>query len=118
VVELEDYVKGVVASEVGIHWPEEALKAQAVLARTYAITHIFEIEPEIFMMLHLLYFIRFTEEMRSTEETEEKTVKETKGQILSYNGEPVIAFYHACSVGSTEDPEEVFWKRSSLFKTC
>ncbi|WP_028844393.1 SpoIID/LytB domain-containing protein [Thermodesulfovibrio thiophilus] len=115
VVELEDYVKGVVASEVGIHWPEEALKAQAVLARTYAITHIIRNRTRNFYDVTSSVFHQVYRGDESTEETE-KAVKETKGQILSYNGEPVIAFYHACSVGSTEDPEEVFGREVPYLK--
>jgi len=115
VVELEDYVKGVVASEVGIDWPKEALKAQAVLARTYALAHIIRNRNKSFYdvtssVFHQVY------KGEETKEDVEKAVNETKGQILTYNGEPIMAFYHACSVGQTEDPKEVFGREYPYLK--
>lgn len=115
VIQLEDYVKGVVASEVGIHWPEEALKAQAVLARTYAVAHIIRNRTRNFYDVTSSVFHQVYKEDEGTEEVE-KAVKETKGQILNYNGEPVMAFYHACSVGKTEDPKEVFGQEYPYLK--
>lgn len=115
VIQLEDYVKGVVASEVGIHWPEEALKAQAVLARTYAVAHILRNRTRNFYDVTSSVFHQVYKEDEGTEEVE-KAVKETKGQILHYNGEPVMAFYHACSVVKTEDPKEVFGKEYPYLK--
>lgn len=107
VVTLQDYVKGVVASEVGPQWPLEALKAQAVLARTYVVSHILRNREKNFYDVTSSVFHQVYREDGITPEVE-KAVKETEGQILTYNGKPIMAFYHACSVTSTEDPEEVF----------
>jgi len=115
VVELEDYVKGVVASEVGVHWPKEALKTQAVLARTYALAHIIRNRNKIFYDVTSSVFHQVYKGDETTEEVE-NAVNETKGQILTYNGEPIMAFYHACSVGQTEDPKEVFGKEYPYLK--
>ncbi|MCS7215561.1 MAG: SpoIID/LytB domain-containing protein [Thermodesulfovibrio sp.] len=115
VIQLEDYVKGVVASEVGIHWPEEALKTQAVLARTYAVAHILRNRTRSFYDLTSSVFHQVYREDKVTKEVE-KAVQETKGQILHYNGEPIMAFYHACSVEKTEDPKEVFGKEFPYLK--
>ena len=115
VVELEEYVKGVVASEVSIHWPIEVLKAQAVLARTYAVAHILRNRTKNFYdvtssVLHQVY-----KEHRGNEAVE-KAVEETKGEILTYNNEPIMAFYHACSVERIEDPKEVFGREYPYLK--
>lgn len=107
VVELEEYVKGVVASEVGIHWPIEALKAQAVLARTYAVAHILRNRTRNFYDVTSSVFHQVYKGEGGTEEVD-KAVKETKGEILTFNKEPIMAYYHACSVEKTEDPKEVF----------
>lgn len=115
VIPLEEYVKGVVASEVGIQWPEEALKAQAVVARTYAVAHILRNRTRNFYDVTSSVFHQVYKEDKWTEEVE-KAVKETKNQILHYNGEPIMAFYHACSVGKTEDPKEVFGKEYPYLK--
>ncbi len=115
VVQLEDYVKGVVASEVGIDWPEEALKAQAVLARTYAVAHIIRNRTKNFYDVTSSVFHQVYREDEEKEEVK-KAVNDTKGQILTYQGEPVMAFYHACSVGQTEDPQEVFGRQYPYLK--
>lgn len=115
VVDLEDYVKGVVSSEVGVHWPEEALKAQAVLARTYAVTHIIRNRQRSFYDVTSSVFHQVYRGDEGSEEVE-KAVNDTKGQILVYNGEPIMAFYHACSVEKTEDPKEVFGREYPYLK--
>lgn len=107
IVELEDYVKGVVASEVGINWPKEALKAQAVLARTYAVAHILRNRERNFYDVTSSVFHQVYKSDEGSDEVE-KAVLETKDEILTFSGEPIMAFYHACSVGQTEDVREVF----------
>lgn len=107
VVALEDYVKGVVSSEVGINWPEEALKAQAVLARTYALTHIIRNRNKNFYDVTSSVFHQVYKGVEGSE-TVEKAVNDTQGEIITFNKEPIMAFYHACSVGKTEDAKDVF----------
>lgn len=107
VVSLEEYVKGVVASEVGINWPIEALKAQAVLARTYAVAHIIRNRDKNFYDVTSSVFHQVYKGEVGNDEIE-RAVKDTQGEILTYNKEPIMAFYHACSVGKTEEPKEVF----------
>lgn len=108
---LEDYVEGVVASEVGTDWELEALKAQAVIARTYAVYRkeamsnqdtIYHLTSSV---LHQVYngnnsHFKVTFAVRATE-----------GEILTYNGKPIEALYHSTCGGRTEDPEEVFGRK-------
>lgn len=107
VVSLEEYVKGVVSSEVGINWPEEALKAQAVLARTYAYFHILQNRGKNFYDLTSSLFHQVFKGS-SEAESVDKAVKDTEGEILIFNGEPIRALYHACSVTKTESAKDVF----------
>lgn len=107
VVALEDYVKGVVASEVGINWPQEALKAQAVLARTYAFNHILRNRNKNFFDLTSSVFHQVFKGDTESEEVE-RAVKSTEGEILVFNKEPIMALYHACSVIRTESAKDVF----------
>lgn len=116
VVNLEDYVKGVVTSEVGINWPEEALKAQAVVARTYAVAQIIRNRDRNFYDVTSSVFHQVYRQDEGAEQIE-KAVRETKGQILTYEGQPIMAFYHACSIGKTENPEEVFGKNYPYLKS-
>jgi stage II sporulation protein D len=103
---LEEYVKGVVKSEVGDNWPLEALKAQAVAVRTYAVYHMLVNRNSIYHLasstLSQIY------KGSNADPNVEKAVDMTKGEILVYNGEPINALYHSTSGGVTELPEEVF----------
>jgi stage II sporulation protein D len=107
---LEDYIKGVVAAEVGNSWDLEALKAQSVVARTYALSHkigngsgkmSYHLTSSV---LHQVY------KGNPVPENIAKAVDETAGEILTYEGKPIVAFYHSCSSNMTEDPAEVFGK--------
>ncbi|NWF52662.1 MAG: SpoIID/LytB domain-containing protein [Nitrospirae bacterium] len=105
---IEDYVKEVVMSEVGSNWEMEALKAQAVLSRTYAIKQkklngnsLFHITSSV---IHQAY------KGNNSDARVAYAVEETKGEILTYNGIPIEPFYHSTCGGVTEDPEEVFGK--------
>ncbi|NOZ68559.1 MAG: SpoIID/LytB domain-containing protein [Deferribacteres bacterium] len=106
---FERYVEGVVASELGKDWELEALKAQAVISRTYAIFYRnlnagkdFHLTSSV---LHQLY------KGANTDPLIAYAVKATEGEILTYNGLPIKAFFHATCVGKTEIPEEV-WSES------
>ncbi|GAB4407755.1 MAG: SpoIID/LytB domain-containing protein [Thermodesulfovibrionales bacterium] len=105
---LEDYVESVVAAEVGTSWEIEALKAQAVIARTYAVykkagngNNRFHLTSSV---LHQVY------KGNSSHIQITYAVKSTAGEVLTYNGMPIEAFYHSTCGGRTEDPEEVFGK--------
>lgn len=113
-IPLEDYVKGVVAAEVGNKWELEALKAQAVVARTYAVYQKIHNKKRPYhitaSVLDQVY------KAGNISEDIERAVMETKGEILTYEGEPIIAFYHSTSGGMTEDPAEVFGRSYPYLK--
>ncbi len=103
---LEDYVASVVASEVADSWSIEALKAQAVVVRTYAVRHIQKAADALYHLtsstLHQIYL--GDSQMPSVAEA----VGQTKGEILTYEGEPIEALYHSTCGGRTENSGEVF----------
>ncbi len=115
-VSLEDYVKGVVAAEVGSKWDLEALKAQAVAARTYALyqklnSSVNKISYNVTSsVLHQVY------KGGDIPESIRRAVDDTKGEILTYEGSPIAAYYHSTSGGITEDPVEVFGKSYPYLK--
>lgn len=113
-IPIEDYIKGVVAGEVGSSWDIEALKAQAVVARTYAIYHKLNSGKMPYHLtssvLHQVY------KGGNIPENIAKAVNDTKGEILTYEGKPIIAYYHSTSGGMTEDPVEVFGKSYPYLK--
>jgi stage II sporulation protein D len=105
---LEEYVESVVAAEVGTNWDLEALKTQAVITRTYAIYRKSLAQDPRFHLtssvLHQVYKGNNSQVLISY------AVKETAGEILTYEGKPIEALYHSTSGGRTENPEEVFGK--------
>ncbi len=108
---LEDYVESVVAAEVGTDWEVEALKAQAVIARTYAVykkmagTNSNGIYHLTSSVLHQVY--------RGNNSNFKVTyaIRATEGEILTYNGKPIEALYHSTCGGKTENAEDVFGRK-------
>jgi len=116
-ISMEDYVKGVVAAEVGSKWESEALKAQAVAARTYALyQRLNNVTSK--MRYHLTSTVLHQAyKGNGIPESIVKAADETKGEVLMYEGKPIIAFYHSTSGGITEDPAEVFGKSYPYLKS-
>src|SRR6266705_227237 len=109
VIGLEDYVKGVVPNELspGGFPAIEALKAQAIAARTYALKNRGQFASEGF---DLLPTARSQVYRGLTSETSltSRAVDETRGLIATYNGEPINALYTSTCGGRTEDSENIF----------
>lgn len=102
---LEDYLLSVVPSEMPPTWQLEALKAQAVAARTYATYHITNSKAGLYDLEtdtnSQVYSGIKAENPNST-----KAVRETMNQIMVYNNRPIKAFFHSHSGGVTESPEK------------
>ena len=112
---FEKYVEGVVAAETGENWAPEALKAQAVISRTYAIYQKtlnagkdYHITSSV---IHQVY------KGGNSNEIIRRAVKETEGEVLTYEGNPIEAFYHSTCTGKTELPEEVWGKSYPYLKS-
>jgi stage II sporulation protein D len=109
VVSLEDYLKGVVPNELspGGFPALEALKAQAIAARTYAIKNMGQFASEGFDLLPTtrsqVYRGFATEHPMAT-----RAVEETRGIVATYNGEPINALYTSTCGGRTEDVGNIF----------
>lgn len=106
VIGLEDYVKGVVPNELS--FPAlEALKAQAIAARTYALKNRGQFAPEGF---DLLPTTRSQVYRGLTSETPltSRAVDDTRGVVATYQGEPINALYTSTCGGRTEDVENIF----------
>lgn len=107
-MELEEYLKGVVYAEMPSSFNIEALKAQAVAARTYTkfkmadSTHICDNPSHCQAWLENDYSENF--------EKVSKAVEETRGKTVSYMGETIEAFFHSSSGGKTESSKDVWGK--------
>ena len=107
VIELEHYVRGVVANEMGYTYPLEALKAQAITARSYGYKCIDK---------HKIYGFDLctTQDCQvyrgyvSEHDTTDEACRQTEGQVLLYDGKIVEAYYYAYSGGATLNSEDVW----------
>ncbi|WP_017850631.1 SpoIID/LytB domain-containing protein [Leptospira interrogans serovar Szwajizak] len=107
VLPLEEYLLAVVPSEVPYSWPMEALKAQAICARTYAVR-------EILNKKNALYDVEATTNSQVYGGIEKehpfttKAVQDTAGVMAVFEENPIQAFFHSNSGGKTETPENVW----------
>lgn len=104
---VDDYVRGVVHSEIGQSSHIEAIKAQAVAIRSYAVNNRNKHNSQGFDMCtteHCQVYSGADSEYPSTN----KAVDETLGELIYYNGKSVAAFYFANSGGHTENSEDAW----------
>ncbi len=108
---IEKYLKSVVGSEMPKSWPIEALKAQAIAARTYALNQLkknkeFDVHPTIQSQVYL--------GIESETSVIGKAVDLTKSLVITYKGDLIDAVFHSSSGGRTEDSGSV-WKRQKPY---
>jgi stage II sporulation protein D len=101
-VDLDDYVQGVVPAESPATWPMDALKAQAVAARTYAITTSkggagWDQYPDTRSQVYA--------GVAGERPSSNQAVAETRGEVVTYQGQPVVTYFFSTSGGRTEDVE-------------
>lgn len=106
-LDLEDYLMGVIAAEMPHDWEPEALKAQAVVSRTFA---LHEKKAAGRRLYHILATVNG--QVYSGRQGERpgpvRAVQETRGLVLTYAGEVIPAFYHSSCGGHTEDALELW----------
>lgn len=109
-VGLEDYVKGVLPYEMNGDWPLEALKAQAVCARTYALNNInaycdngFDLRNDTYSQVY--------RGMTGTTESTDNAAELTGGMLVRYRGAVCKVYYMSSDGGSTDSSANVFSQR-------
>lgn len=105
-VGLEDYVKGVLPYEIDPDWPAEAQKAQAVCARSFALGTS-KHTGEGYDLCNTTNCQVYLGANRATEASD-AAVDATRGEYLTYNGEPVIGYFFSSDGGATEDAVNVW----------
>lgn len=106
-LDLESYIRGVVSAESPASWPAEALKAQAVAARSYAVTtravsagagfdHYPDQRSQVYRGVAAEY------------PSTDAAVQATRGEVVAFQGRPVTTFFFSTSGGKTEHNENVF----------
>ncbi len=104
--DLDEYISGVVASEMPSQFPLEAMKAQAIAARTYALYHLGAHEDEDADLCGSVHCQAYGGQTRANSRARHAT-RETTGQVLTYNGLLVDALYHSACGGATATAWEV-----------
>ncbi len=104
-IALEAYVADVVSSECPGHWPQQALRAQAVASRTYALANL---HPERAFDLYPDDRSQSYHGLHKEFPTATAATAATKGQVLRYHGRLVDAFFSAANGGRTSGVEGIF----------
>ena len=105
VVPLESYVQGVVAGEMPFGWPLEALKAQAVAARSYALSNLVKGKPfDLYSDVRSQVYLGIAGEKPSTSQA----VSQTAGKVVLYGGRVATTYYFSTSGGKTASAADVF----------
>jgi stage II sporulation protein D len=104
---LEEYLVGLINCEISSAWPIEAVKAQAVIARSYAVYQKaarrgapYQLESSV---MDQVYQGCDVEDSRAA-----RGVEETAGEVITYNGKVIQAFYHSNCGGHTESAKNVW----------
>ena len=104
---LEDYVKGVVPYEMSNSWPLEALKAQAVCARTYALSNLNRHSSYHFDICSSTHCQAYYGTNRAGSNSD-AAVEQTIGEVATYNGRLAECVYYSSNGGASED-SSVVW---------
>lgn len=125
-IELEDYIVGVVAGEMPASFNEEALKAQAIASRTYAMYKMKNSNGTYDLVTDKTNQVYITEDKMKNLWQEnfdyyfekiKKAVYDTKDLIMTYNGNVILSMYFARSNGKTEDAISVFGSNEEYLKS-
>ncbi len=126
-VPFEEYVKGVLAGEMPTSFEMEALKAQAVAARSYVMKKMEDNHGEDYdvvdTVMNQVYLDEnnLKEKWKDTYEEKNNKIKqaiiETKGEYMTYDNQVIEAFFFSTSTGKTENSGEVFQKQLPYLKS-
>ena len=107
-ISLEDYIRGILYNEASHYSPMEALKAQAIVSRTYAVYSMQQNKFKAFDVTNDVYSQVYggskSERFRTNQ-----AVDETLGKVIVFEGKVIPAYFHATCGGHTEDAS-LLWK--------
>jgi len=114
IVNIEEYLTSVVPSEMPSSWNMEALKAQAIAARTYTYYHLAKKnDTKSIYDLDGTTNFQVYKGIIAEKESSTKAVRDTSGTIMTYNHSPILAYFHSTSGGKTSDDKFV-WQGEDL----
>jgi len=112
---IEDYLRGVVPAEMPSSWPAEALKAQAVVARNYALQRVEATRGSSYNLTNDQFsqvYSGYDAESPATD----RAIEDTRGVVMLNRGSLISAFFHSSSGGYTENSEDVWYSSLSYIK--
>lgn len=110
VLDMEDYLRGVVPSEMQASWPLEALRAQAIAARSYLLASL---EPEADYDICATTDCQHYGGVAAEHPRSDQAVADTRGLVLTHSGRVATAYYHSDSGGMLASGAEVFGEAAS-----
>lgn len=108
-VDLEEYIKGVVPAEMSPGWHPEALKAQAVVARTYALYQRMLNRSREYDLVATVQD-QVYQGRQGVDHRVQEAVESTRGIAVAYQNEPIYAAFSSTAAGPTEDAINVWSK--------
>ena len=113
ILDIDEYLYSVVPSEMPSSWNMEALKSQAVASRTYAYYFILKNKDKTIYDLDSTTNFQVYKGISAETKSSIEAVNRTAGIIMTYNGEPIISYFHSTSGGKTSDDKDV-WPDSNF----
>ena len=111
ILTVDEYLQGVISSEMPIKFPMDALRAQAVLARTYALKHLGKHKAYGFDLCDTQN-CQVYGGVSAESERANAAVESTIGEILTYNGKPIESVFSANCGGITQSSKEAGWSET------
>ncbi len=108
---LDDYLLGVVAGEMPASFELEAIKSQVVASRTFVYSRLLSVDNTTNTQVYLddeKMKVSWNEHYEEYKEKVKKAIKETKGEIITYQGECISALFYSSSNGKSENVENYF----------
>lgn len=106
IVPVDDYLLSVVPEEMPVDWPAEAIKAQSVAARSFALASRGRHASEGYDLCTTTHCQLYTG-TAAEKSASNAAIKATRGEVLMYGGKPIEALFHTDSGGMTENSEDV-----------
>lgn len=107
IVPVDDYLRSVVPEEMPVDWPAEAIKAQSVAARSFALASRGRHAGEGYDLCTTTHCQLYTG-TAAEKSASNAAIKATRGEVLTYGGKPIEALFHTDSGGVTENSEDVW----------
>lgn len=107
IVPVDDYLRSVVPEEMPVDWPAEAIKAQSVAARSFALASRGRHAGESYDLCTTTHCQLYTG-TAAEKSASNAAIKATRGEVLMYGGKPIEALFHTDSGGMTENSEDVW----------